>query len=382
MKIAVLKETAPGETRVALVPETVRKLRDAGWSVTVQQGAGTSASFIDEAYAAAGADIADSANAAVRDADLVVSVRPPDAEVIGALKRGATVVALLDPLRSPDLVNHFASAGITAVALELVPRTTRAQAMDVLSSQATVAGYRAVLLAADASSRLFPMLMTAAGTIPPAKVLVLGAGVAGLQAIATARRLGAVVQGYDIRPAVKEEVESLGATWVGAQVSDAAVSGGYAREVTAEERAQQQEQLAKLIGDADVVVSTAQVPGRRAPVLITEAMVARMKPGSIIVDIAAESGGNCALTEPGQVALVNGVKILGPLNLAAGAATNASQMFSRNIATLIKPFQGEAGINIDLTDDIIGVCTITHAGQNRLVDGRVPTPEKAAGAAA
>ena len=382
MKIAVVKESATDETRVALVPETVRKLTDAGWTVVVQRGAGTAAAFPDVAYAEAGAELTDSAADAVRSANVVVGIRAPTAGVIAMIPRGALLIALLDPLRQADMVEKLAQAGITALSLELVPRTTRAQAMDVLSSQATVAGYRAILLAAQASSKLFPMLMTAAGTIPPSKVLVLGAGVAGLQAIATARRLGAVVQGYDIRPAVKEEVESLGATWVGAQLADAGTSGGYAREVTPEEQKKQHEHLAKLVGDADVVVSTAQVPGRRAPVLITDDMVARMKPGSIIVDMAAESGGNCALTKPGQETLVNGVKILGPLNLPAGAPTNASQMFSRNLATLIKTLKTEGGVGVDLTDDILGVCTVAHDGRSRLVDGKIPAPEKPAGAAA
>ena len=381
MKIAVVKETIPGETRVALVPETVKKLKDVGWSVVVQRNAGTPAGFTDEMYTEAGAELADSGAAAVKSASVVVGIRPPN-DVLGDIPRGAIVIALLDPMRSPELVQQLANGGISALSLELVPRTTRAQAMDVLSSQATVAGYRAILLAAEASSKLFPMLMTAAGTIPPSKVLILGAGVAGLQAIATARRLGAVVQGYDIRPAVKEEVESLGATWVGAQVADAGGSGGYAREVTEAERAQQQEHLAKLVAEADVVVTTAQVPGRKAPVLITEAMVKRMKPGSVIVDIAADSGGNCALTQPGVTNVVNGVKIVGPLNLAAGAPTNSSQMFSRNLFNLLKTMKGEQGVKLDLVDDIIGTCCITSDGRSRLIDGKIPSPDKPAGAAA
>jgi NAD(P) transhydrogenase subunit alpha len=265
--------------------------------------------------------------------------------------------------------------------MELVPRITRAQSMDVLSSQASVAGYRAVLLAGVATARFFPMLMTAAGTIAPLRVLVLGAGVAGLQAIATARRLGAVVQGFDIRPAVKEQVESLGATWVGVQVSGAEGAGGYAKEVSADEQKKEHEHLAGLVREADVVISTAQVPGRKAPVLVTADMVQGMKPGAIIVDLAADTGGNCELTVLNQETVINGVKILGPGNMAAGMPTHASQMYSRNVAALIGVLKADQGIRINLSDDIVGVCCVTHAGRVRLADGRIPAPEPAPSAA-
>jgi H+-translocating NAD(P) transhydrogenase subunit alpha len=300
MKLGVVREAAANETRVALVPETVRKLKTSGWDVVVQSGAGERAHFLDPAYREAGAEIVQNAAELARVSDVVVSVAAPSAEVIANLKPGATVVGVLDALRAADLLNQFAKAKVNAVSMELVPRITRAQSMDILSSQATVAGYRAVLLAAVASSRLFPMLMTAAGTIAPARVLVLGAGVAGLQAIATARRLGAVVQGFDIRPAVKEQVESLGATWVGLQVSGAEAAGGYAKQVTEDEQKKEHEHLAGLVRDADIVISTAQVPGRKAPVLVTKDMVQQMKPGAVIVDLAADSGGNCEVTVAGQ----------------------------------------------------------------------------------
>lgn len=378
MQVAVGKESAAGETRVALVPETVRKLKAYGWDIAIEKGAGEAASFSDDAYAAAGAVMVADGNELMRTADLLLAVGPPSAARIDALKRGAALIALLDPLRSPELLRRLAEAEVSAIAMELIPRITRAQSMDVLSSQATSAGYRAVLLAATAAHRFFPMLMTAAGTIAPAKVLVLGGGVAGLQAIATARRLGAVVQGYDIRPAVKEQVESLGATWVGVQVADAETAGGYAKEVTAEERKKQQEHLSGLVRDADVVITTAQVPGKRAPLLVTAEMVANMKPGSVIVDLAAESGGNCALTVAGQDRVTNGVQILGPINLAAGIPTHSSQMYSRNLAALLAHLKSESGVRIDLADEIVGVCCVTHAGQVRVVDGRIPTRESAA----
>lgn len=377
MKVGVIRERATHETRVALVPETVRKLREHGWDVVVESGAGTAAHFSDDAYASAGAELAADTVELLSSTDLLLVVRAPTEEQVAQLRPGATVIGLLDPMRSPNLLYQFAQQQVTAIAMELVPRITRAQSMDVLSSQATVAGYRAVLLAAEAAGRMFPMLMTAAGTIAPARVLVLGAGVAGLQAIATARRLGAVVQGYDIRPAVKEQVESLGATYVGVQLADIETSGGYAREVTAEEQNKQREQLAALVRDADVVISTAQVPGRKAPLLVTEDMVSKMKPGAVVVDLAAESGGNCEVTRVGQTIDVNGVRVLGPANLPAGVPTHASQMYSRNLGALLAHLKAEQGIQVDLTDEITGVCCVTHAGNVRVVDGRTPIPDTA-----
>jgi len=377
MKVGVVRERALHETRVAVVPETVRKLCDHGWTVTVERGAGEGAHFSDEAYANAGAELVGTEAEVLAATDLLLMVRPPSEQQIAQLRPGTTIVGLLDPLRSPDLLYLLAQRQLTAIAMELVPRITRAQTMDVLSSQATVAGYRAVLLAAEACGRLFPMLMTAAGTIAPARVLVLGAGVAGLQAIATARRLGAVVQGYDIRPAVKEQVESLGATYVGVQLADIETAGGYAREVSAEEQNRQREQLAALVREADVVISTAQVPGRKAPLLVTEEMVSRMKPGAVVVDLAAESGGNCEVTRLGETVVVNGVKVLGPANLPAGVPTHASQMYSRNLAALLAHVRTEQGLQIDLSDEITGVCCVTHGGQVRVTDGRIPMPDSA-----
>jgi NAD(P) transhydrogenase subunit alpha len=382
MRLGVAKESAAGETRVALVPETVRRLREQGWETVVQRGAGESAFFSDADYEKAGATLVDSAVQVAEAADHFLSVRVPDNEVLNALAPGTTLIAQLDALRSPDLLQQLASANVTAIAMELIPRITRAQSMDVLSSQATVAGYRAVLLAAAAAPRLFPMLMTAAGTIAPARVLVLGAGVAGLQAIATARRLGAVVQGFDIRPAVKEQVESLGAQWVGLQVTGAETAAGYAKETSADEQRVLQDHLGRLVREVDVVITTAQVPGKRAPSLITQSMVEGMKPGSVIVDLAAESGGNCELTAAGQERTFHQVCILGPLNLAAGLPAHASQMYSRNLATLLAHLIGEHGPHIDLSDEIVGVCCVTHAGHVRVLDGRVPAPEIVAGVGA
>jgi NAD(P) transhydrogenase subunit alpha len=355
-------------------------LREQGWDVVVQQGAGQSAFFSDAEYESAGATLVDTAARAAAAADYFVSVRVPSTEVLEGLASGSTLVAQLDALRSPELLQRLARAGIHAIAMELIPRITRAQSMDVLSSQATVAGYRAVLLAAAAAPRLFPMLMTAAGTIAPARVLVLGAGVAGLQAIATARRLGAVVQGFDIRPAVKEQVESLGARWVGLQVTGAETAAGYAKETSADEQRILQEHLGRLVRDADVVIATAQVPGKRAPLLITESMVETMKPGAVLVDLAAETGGNCELTVAGQERTVNDVRILGPVNLAAGLPAHASQMYSRNLATLLAHMTKEQGPSIELGDEIVGVCCVAYGGHVRVLDGRVPGPEIVAGA--
>jgi NAD(P) transhydrogenase subunit alpha len=378
MKLGVAKESAAGETPVALVPETARRLRDLGWNIVIQKGAGQSAFFRDVEYATVGATVVDKDTEVARAADCFLSVRVPSAAVLEQLRPGSALIALLDPLRSPELLQKLAQADITAIAMELIPRITRAQSMDVLSSQATVAGYRAILLAAIAAPRLFPMLMTAAGTIAPARTLILGAGVAGLQAIATARRLGAIVQGFDIRPAVKEQVESLGAQWVGVQVSAAETSGGYAKETSADEQRRLQEHLGRLVRDSDVVIATAQVPGKRAPLLITRTMVEGMKPGAVIVDLAAESGGNCELTVAGQERSTYGVRIIGPINLAAGLPTHASQMYSRNLAALLAHIKSEHGLRLDLADEILGVCCVTHAGQVRVSDGRVPSPKSPA----
>lgn len=363
MRIAVVKETVAGERRVALTPDGVQKLKALGADVFVENGAGEAAGFTDAQYEQVGATVGADVTA---NADIVLAVRAPDRAAIARLQDNAVLVAFLAPLTSPELLEQLAQKRITALAVEMVPRITRAQAMDALSSQATVGGYRAALNAAQASGRFFPMLMTAAGTIPPAKVLVLGAGVAGLQAMATARRLGAVVSGFDIRPAAKEQVESLGATWVGVQMVEAEGAGGYAREVGADTQKQLHEHVRKYVAESDVVITTAQVPGKRAPLLVTKEMVAAMKPGSVIVDLAAEQGGNCELTKAGSDVVENGVTIQGPINLAATLPTHASFMYSRNLVALIGTIVKDGGITIDLEDDVIGPTCVTHGGEVRV----------------
>jgi NAD(P) transhydrogenase subunit alpha len=335
MRVAVPKEIAAGERRVALVPESAGKLAKAGLEILVEAGAGTEAGFADGAYIGAGATVVESRRDLFANADLVLSVKPPAAADLDLMRPDSALIGMLNPLVAADLVRLLAEQRITSFSMELVPRITRAQKMDSLSSQATAAGYKAVLLAATTSGKFFPMLMTAAGTIPPAKVLVLGAGVAGLQAIATARRLGAVVQGYDIRPETKEQVESLGATFVGQELSEGVGTGGYAKEVSEETKQQQRAHLAKLVRDADVVITTASVPGKKAPVLVSEDMLADMKPGSVIVDLAADSGGNCAVTRPGENIEHNGIFVLGPRDLPATMPVHASAMYSRNIVELV-----------------------------------------------
>ena len=365
MKVAILKELTPRENRVALTPEGVNKFKNLGCDVVVETNAGAAAGFTDSAYEKAGAAIAPNAAKAWENAEIVLKVQAPTADELNLVPNGVLLAGFLSPLTSMDLLAKLAAKRVTALAVEMIPRITRAQVMDALSSQATVVGYKAALNAASASGRFFPMLMTAAGTVPPAKVLVLGAGVAGLQAIATARRLGAVVSGFDIRPAAKEQVESLGAAWVGMQFDNAETSGGYAVEVDDDTKKKEHEHLAKLIGDSDVVISTAQVPGRRAPVLITRDMVDAMKAGSVIVDCAAEQGGNCELTQAGKDVLYNGVVIQGPVNLPATLPTHASFMYSRNLVALISPMIKDGDYVVNLEDDVIGPTTVTHDGEVR-----------------
>ncbi len=364
MRVVVLKERAEREHRVALVPESVAKLIKAGAQVVVEQQAGDAAGFPDRLYIAAGATIASSALQALTGANVIVTVQPPIAN-LNELPADAVLISLVPPGSAVDLVPRIAAQHVTVLALERVPRITRAQSMDVLSSQATVAGYKAVLLGATHMPRLMPMLTTAAGSLTPAKAFVLGAGVAGLQAIATARRLGAVVSAFDVRAAVKEQVQSLGASFVEAGVT-AEGAGGYAREQTADEQALMQQALANHIKDTDLAIATAAIPGKRAPVLISEAMVASMKPGAVIVDLAAESGGNCALTKAGEVFTTsNGVTIVGPLNLAASVPLHASQMFSRNVLTLLQHLMKDGQVVIDLNDEITGPMCVAHQGQVR-----------------
>jgi len=368
MRIGVLKETADGERRVALVPEVVGKLtRPAGEAATapvvlVQRGAGAGALIPDEAFAEAGAELVDEAPL---DADVVVKVAAPSAEEIARLGSETTLIGFLGPLTNGEGVQALAAAGVTSFAMEAIPRISRAQSMDALSSQANIGGYRAALIGAQELGRFFPMLMTAAGTIRPATVLVLGAGVAGLQAIATARRLGAVVQGFDVRAAVKEQIESLGAKFLEFDLGgDLEGAGGYAKELTPEQQARQQELMAEAIGKVDVVITTAAVPGRRAPILVTEQAVKLMKPGSVIVDLAGETGGNCELSEPGASIIRHDVKILAPLNVPSTMAEHASQLYARNIHSLLGLMIDEAGeLSLDFEDEVIAGACITRGGE-------------------
>jgi NAD(P) transhydrogenase subunit alpha len=356
MRVAVPRETAPGERRVALVPETVSKLRDAGFGVRVERAAGSAAGFADGDYEAAGAEVAD--GAALSDgAEALVCVASPAPDRVETLARGTIVIGFLEPLTDTDGIARLRDQGVVAFAMESIPRITRAQSMDALSSQATVAGYKAVLIAADRVPRLFPMLMTAAGTIAPVRALVIGAGVAGLQAIATARRLGAVVSAFDVRPAVAEQVESLGATFLDLGVRAEETAGGYATELTPEQQAQQQAALEERIPDFDVVVTTAAVPGRPAPRLIPKSAVERMRAGSVIVDLAAETGGNCEATVPGEVVEHGGVTVVGTRNLPSAMAFHASQLYSRNIGALLLHLAPEGELTLDWEDEITkGAC--------------------------
>jgi NAD(P) transhydrogenase subunit alpha len=362
MRIGVPKETAAGEHRVALVPEVIGKLRAKGLDVVVQSGAGADALLSDAAYADAGATVTPDA-AEVWGCDVVLSIAPPEPQAIRGLGSGSILIGFLAPLTSPQTTSALAEAGATAFAMEAIPRISRAQAMDALSSQSNVAGYRAALLAAQEMGRFYPMLMTAAGTIPPAKVLVLGVGVAGLQALATAKRLGARTTGYDVRPEVAEQVESLGAQWLDLGL-EASGEGGYARELTDEERAAQQQALTDAIKGFDVVITTALVPGRPAPRLVTAEAVEGMKPGSVIVDLAGESGGNCELTSPGETVVRHEVKILSPLNLPATMAEHSSQLFARNVQALLELFVGEDGtLQLDFEDEIVKGSCIVRDGE-------------------
>jgi H+-translocating NAD(P) transhydrogenase subunit alpha len=357
--VGVLTETAAKETRVAVVPEIAAKLKTAGVRVLIERGAGNTAHFPDALYT--DAEFSDAA-AILGSADVLLKVQPPSLAEVAALKKGAVVIGYMQAYSRPDLVRALKNAGVTSFAMELVPRISRAQSMDALSSQASVAGYKAVLIAANTLERFLPMLTTAAGTIRPASVLVIGAGVAGLQAIATAKRLGAVVEAYDVRSATKDQVKSLGAKFVETGVS-AEGAGGYARELTAEEKSKQQEVLDARIAASDAVISTASVPGRAAPRIITQAAVERMKAGSVIVDIAAEQGGNCELTQAGETVLHGGVKIVGPLNLPATLPYHASEMYSRNLFNLLKPALTGGNLSIDWKDEVFAGCVLTHDGQ-------------------
>jgi proton-translocating NAD(P)+ transhydrogenase subunit alpha len=364
MRVGVPKETAPGEHRVALVPDVVAKLAQRGVEVVVEAGAGADALIPDELFEQAGARVTADAGE-VWGSEVVLKVQPPSAEEIARLKPDALIIGFLAPLSSPDTTRALASANVTALAMEAIPRISRAQSMDALSSQANVAGYKAALLGAEDMGRFYPMMMTAAGTIPPAKVLVLGAGVAGLQALATARRLGARTTGYDVRPEVAEQVHSLGAAWLELGV-EAVGEGGYARELTEEERAQQQQALTDAIKGFDVVITTALVPGRPAPKLVTTEAIEGMKPGSVIVDLAGETGGNSELTEPGETVVRHGVKIASPLNLPASMPEHASALYARNVQALLELLVDEEGaLKLDLEDEVLDGACIVRAGEIR-----------------
>jgi NAD(P) transhydrogenase subunit alpha len=352
MRVGVARERAPGERRVALVPETVGKLAAAGFELVVEPGAGEAASFPDAAYTEAGAALG-----SPWEADAVVKVRKPDETETARLRDGQLLIGFLDPLGDREGVERLAKRGVIAFAMESIPRITRAQPMDALSSQATVGGYKAALLAAEQLPRFFPMLMTAAGTVPPAKVLVVGAGVAGLQAIATARRLGAVVTGFDVRPAVREQIESLGANWLDLGVTGAETEGGYARELSPEEMQAQQRALEERIADFDVVITTAAVPGRPAPKIIPTSAVQAMRTGSVIVDLAAETGGNAEPTVPGEVVERDGVRLVGLVNLPSTMPYHASMLYSRNVQALLVHLAPGGELALDWTDEITrGAC--------------------------
>ena len=367
MRLAVLKETRSTENRVALVPLGVKALVKQGLTVTVQSGAGETSGISDLIYREAGAEIATNAQDTLKDAKVVLVVNPPPSNELDFLSEGSILVGFLDPLSNSDLVSRLVELNVTGISMELVPRITRAQSMDALSSQATVAGYKAVLLAANHLPKFLPMFTTAAGTIRPAKALILGAGVAGLQAIATARRLGAVVEAFDVRPAVKEQVESLGASFLESEEEVTAEGeGGYAKELTEDQHHKELELIGDALADTDIVITTAQIPGREAPVLITEDMVKTMKYGSVIVDLASESGGNCELSEAGETVLAHGVQILGPSNLPTSIPVHSSQMYSKNIVTLISEFLGDDGeLQLDFENDVVGPSTVTHGGEVR-----------------
>ncbi len=374
--VAVLRESAPGERRVALTPEVAKKLRSRGAQIVIEKGAAESAYFPDAAFADV-ETVADGPSALAR-ADVLLRVQPPSLAEIAGMKEGAVVIAHLQPHLAPERIKALRDRRITAFAMELLPRTTRAQAMDVLSSQAGVSGYKAVLIAAEAAPKFFPMLTTAAGTIRPSKVLIVGAGVAGLQAIATARRLGAQVEGFDVRPETREQIESLGAKFLDLGVS-AAGTGGYARELTAEEREQQQQALATHLKGIDVVVTTAAVPGRKAPRIISAAMIAGMKPGAVIVDIAAESGGNTELSEAGRTIVTpNGVSVIGTQNLPATTPIHASEMYARNLYNFLELSLADGALSLDWSDELIAKTCLTHAGEIKheptrlLVEGAAP----------
>ena len=360
VKISVPKESLDGENRVAVIPAGVKQLAESGFSVAVQSGAGVSASFADDDYAAAGADVV--TDTAAWEGDLVIKINKPTQAEIAKLRDGSALIALLQPLTNRELVQQLANRGVTSFSLDALPRISRAQSMDVLSSMSTIAGYKAVLLAAVELGKFLPMLMTAAGTIAPAKVFILGAGVAGLQAIATAKRLGAVVSAFDVRSAVKEQVESLGAEFVAAEElsGESEDAGGYAKELSEDQHAKELALIQEHSAKSDIIISTALIPGKPAPLLLTKDAISGMRPGSVIIDLAADAGGNCELTRAGETVEHGGVRILGPINLPSSVPLHASQMFSRNVLTFVKHLAPEGELVLDFEDEITRGTCITH----------------------
>jgi NAD(P) transhydrogenase subunit alpha len=365
VKIGVLRETAAGERRIALVPESAKKLVEQGNEVAIEGAHGASVEFPDAAYAAAGARIAADASEISSGSEIVLKIQPPTEGEIERLREGSILISILQPFQNADTVRRLAAQGVTSFSLDLLPRITRAQAMDVLSSMSTIAGYKGVLIAASALPKMVPLLMTAAGTLKPARFLILGVGVAGLQAIATSRRLGGVVEAFDIRPAVKEQVESLGARFVAHEAiqTGGETKGGYATELTPEQQARQREALGKHIGEADAIICSALVPGRRAPILLSEAQVALMRPGSVVVDLAADQGGNCALSKPGETVEHGGVRILAPLNVPASVPLHASQMLSRNFQNFLLHLLKKGELQLDTADEITSGTLVTRDGK-------------------
>jgi len=361
MKVGVPKEALAGERRVAIVPETARGLVKATIQVMVEAGAGEPAFFSDAAYIDAGANVTDAPTAFAADA--VLKVQPPTADEVGRLREGSVLISFLQPATNADVIGALAKRKVSAFSLDLVPRISRAQSMDALSSQAGIAGYKAVLLGANHLPKFFPLLMTAAGTVAPARVLVMGAGVAGLQAIATARRLGAVVEAYDVRPAVKDEVKSLGATFIELALEAQEGAGGYAREQSEDFLRRQRELIGDRVAASDVVITTAAIPGRKAPILVTADMVRRMRAGSVIIDLAAETGGNCELTEPGKIIQVGGVTIDGTKNLPSAMPVHASQLYSKNVSTLLLLLVKDGALRLDFTDEIVKGACVTYNGE-------------------
>ena len=363
MKVVVPRETGDGETRVAAVPDSVVKAVAAGMEIAIEAGAGESANFSDHDYESAGARVISEPDELYRDARVVLRVQPPSPDEVAQIPRGAVLVGILQATRNPEVLDQLAAAGVTGFAMELIPRISRAQSMDVLSSQASIAGYKAVVEGAGRLDKILPLQITAAGTLAPGRVFVLGAGVAGLQAIATARRLGAVVEAFDVRPAVREEVESLGAKFIEVALENAEGKGGYAREQSEEQLRRQRELLGERVAAADLVITTAAIPGRRAPLLITKEMVSAMRPGSVVVDLAADSGGNCEATVAGEVVLADSVTIVGTKDLARTVPHHASQTYSRNLTNLLISLYKDGELVIDFDDEVVGAICVTHDGK-------------------